>query len=177
MLTHSHLLTLFQALNEAEAKYVVVGGLAVNFHGYQRFTKDVDLLISLDDCDAQKMVSVLEEKGFKPIYPIDLHEFCDAEKREKWARERNMTVFSVVSDGLKGLTLDLFVKNPYEYSEIESDLIYENMEGVMIPTIDLGRLIEMKKQVARPQDLIDVTALERIQAEHLSRESEEVEEA
>jgi len=38
---------IFVALKATGVRYVVVGGLAVNLHGYQRFTKDVDLVIDL----------------------------------------------------------------------------------------------------------------------------------
>jgi hypothetical protein len=34
---------IFCALDSTGVRYVVVGGVAVNLHGYQRFTKDVDL--------------------------------------------------------------------------------------------------------------------------------------
>jgi len=32
--------TIFAALQTTGVRYVVVGGVAVNLHGYQRFTKD-----------------------------------------------------------------------------------------------------------------------------------------
>lgn len=32
-------------LNEKKVKYLVVGGYAVNFHGYHRYTKDIDFWI------------------------------------------------------------------------------------------------------------------------------------
>ena len=38
---------IFETLNATGTRYVVVGGLAVNLHGYQRFTKDVDVVIEL----------------------------------------------------------------------------------------------------------------------------------
>jgi len=37
-----------QALDDARVEYLVVGGLAVIAHGYERLTKDVDLVIRLD---------------------------------------------------------------------------------------------------------------------------------
>jgi hypothetical protein len=37
-----------RALNGAGVEYLIVGGLAVNAHGYERFTKDVDLVIGLE---------------------------------------------------------------------------------------------------------------------------------
>ena len=40
---------IFQALNSAGVRYLVAGGLAVNAHGYLRFTKDVDFVLQLQD--------------------------------------------------------------------------------------------------------------------------------
>ena len=37
-----------KALNDAKVQYLIVGGLAVNAHGYERFTNDVDLVIGLE---------------------------------------------------------------------------------------------------------------------------------
>jgi predicted nucleotidyltransferase len=37
-----------RALNDEVVQYIVVGGLAVNAHGYERFTQDVDLVIGLE---------------------------------------------------------------------------------------------------------------------------------
>src|SRR2546426_12080264 len=39
---------LVQALDKGRVRYLVAGGLAVNAHGYLRFTRDVDLVIQLD---------------------------------------------------------------------------------------------------------------------------------
>jgi len=39
------------ALNGAEVRFIVVGGVAVNAHGYLRFTKNVDLVIQLSERD------------------------------------------------------------------------------------------------------------------------------
>jgi hypothetical protein len=38
---------IFAALEATGVRYVIVGGVAVNLHGYQRFTKDVDIVIEL----------------------------------------------------------------------------------------------------------------------------------
>lgn len=39
------LVRICRALNEAGAKYVLIGGFAVIAHGGSRFTKDIDLLV------------------------------------------------------------------------------------------------------------------------------------
>jgi hypothetical protein len=38
---------LVSALQQAGVRYLIAGGLAVNAHGYLRFTKDVDLVLQL----------------------------------------------------------------------------------------------------------------------------------
>jgi len=37
-----------RALNDGEVQYLIVGGLAVNAHGFERLTRDVDLVIGLE---------------------------------------------------------------------------------------------------------------------------------
>ena len=39
--------TIIKALNAAKVEYLIVGGLAVGAHGYDRLTVDVDLVIGL----------------------------------------------------------------------------------------------------------------------------------
>jgi hypothetical protein len=39
------LVRICRALNEAGARYVLIGGFAVLAHGASRFTKDIDLLV------------------------------------------------------------------------------------------------------------------------------------
>ena len=43
----STIASVFAALDEAGARYVVVGGLAVVLHGYARLTSDIDLVVDL----------------------------------------------------------------------------------------------------------------------------------
>ncbi len=168
MIKSTYIQTLFDALNKYGVKYAIVGGLAVNFHGYQRFTKDIDLLVSLVADDLESLVACLKYLDFKPIYPIALEEILDEEKRRLWVEQRNMTVFSVVSDQMPSLTLDLFVLPPYSYQEIQPDIITESIGGNLeLPVIDLHRLIEMKKLAGRPQDLIDIEYLTKLSNEHL----------
>ncbi|MDB9741292.1 nucleotidyl transferase AbiEii/AbiGii toxin family protein [Akkermansiaceae bacterium] len=163
-----NLVTLFSTLNRHRVNYVVVGGFAVNFYGYQRFTKDIDLLVSLTSEDLSNLLAALQELEFRPIYPIDLEEFCNEEKRKQWVTERNMTVFSVVSDLLPTVTLDLFVDPPYLFNEIKEQRNYDYLDGdIPIPIIDLQHLIEMKEKVGRDQDKIDVEYLKKLKDEYL----------
>ena len=50
---------IFRGLNQNQVEYIVVGGLAVNFHGIPRMTYDIDLMISLEPKNILKLVSKL----------------------------------------------------------------------------------------------------------------------
>ncbi|MFA5803007.1 MAG: nucleotidyltransferase [Melioribacteraceae bacterium] len=56
-----------QLLNEHQAEYIVVGGQAVIYYGYIRFTGDLDVWINNTETNAQKMITVLNEFGFESL--------------------------------------------------------------------------------------------------------------
>ena len=55
---------LLKSLNARKASYAVCGGFAVAFHGYVRATKDIDLLVQLNDLDS--VLAIAKECGFDP---------------------------------------------------------------------------------------------------------------
>jgi hypothetical protein len=52
-----------QALNRANVQYLIVGGLAVNAHGFVRLTRGVDLVLQLDPGNASKGLNALLDTG------------------------------------------------------------------------------------------------------------------
>ena len=46
-------------LNGEDIRYLVVGGLAVNAHGYGRFTQDLDLVIGLEPRNVERALRAL----------------------------------------------------------------------------------------------------------------------
>ncbi len=57
---------IFCALDSTGVRYVVVGGIAVNLHGYQRFTKDVDVVIELIGDETLRALEALQAIGYSP---------------------------------------------------------------------------------------------------------------
>jgi hypothetical protein len=51
-------LGLFAALGQAQARYLVVGGVAVVLHGHPRFTADLDLVVALDPDNVRRVFAV-----------------------------------------------------------------------------------------------------------------------
>lgn len=59
---------ILQALNRSGARALVVGGLAVNAHGYLRFTKDADLAVELVAENIERAFkSTVEMPGQPPV--------------------------------------------------------------------------------------------------------------
>jgi hypothetical protein len=80
------------ALDEAGVRYLVAGGLAVNTHGYLRFTKDVDVVVQLIPENIERAFTALSSLGYKPSVPITATQFADMKQRESWIRDKGMQV-------------------------------------------------------------------------------------
>lgn len=54
----------FESLNRNDVRYLVVGGYAVAFHGYPRYTKDIDVWIEATTDNVQRLIQALRDFGF-----------------------------------------------------------------------------------------------------------------
>jgi len=55
---------LLKLLEEHKVEYLIVGGYAVAFHGYPRFTKDIDIYYNISAINIQRLQKALEKFGF-----------------------------------------------------------------------------------------------------------------
>lgn len=55
---------LLRLLEEHKVEYLVVGGYAVAFHGYARFTKDIDIYYKISPLNIRKLRKALTNFGF-----------------------------------------------------------------------------------------------------------------
>ena len=77
----------FEVLNEAGARYVLVGGLAIVLHGHARLTADIDLAIDLGDAEALKVAQALASIGLVPRAEVELIDLASPDKRQAWRDE------------------------------------------------------------------------------------------
>ena len=95
-----------RALEKAGVRYLVVGGLAVNAHGYLRFTKDVDFVVQLIPDNIERAFAALGALGYRPTVPIMAEQFADAALRESWIRDKGMRVLLFWSDAHRETPID-----------------------------------------------------------------------
>ena len=153
---------IFLALNDAGARYVVVGGLATVLHGYARLTVDVDLVVDLAPDRARTTIDTLVTLGFRARVPVDARDFADPAVRRRWIDEKGMQVFSLVDQDNPMRVIDLFVEAPLDFEALWSRAEIMPLAGTTVRVASLDDLIAMKRQAGRPRDLDDIAQLERI---------------
>lgn len=155
-------LPLFKALNHAKVEYVIVGGMATVLHGYPRFTADIDLVINLEQAEAEKAIKLMISLGLKARLPVDPMDFTVKSIRESWIKEKNMLVFSFYDPENPLLVVDVFVQEPVPFAELSKKAIMLNMNGESVPVCDIETLIAMKLKAGRAKDLEDIKYLQAI---------------
>ncbi len=78
-----------------EVDYLVVGGLAVNLYGIPRVTQDIDILISFEKKNVEKLMDILKRLDYLPRVPIDPMLLAYPRTRKTWIKEKHMKVFSL----------------------------------------------------------------------------------
>ena len=51
-------------LNAQQVEYLLIGGYTVGYYGYPRATADMDLWVTMNPQNAEKVVAILKEFGF-----------------------------------------------------------------------------------------------------------------
>ena len=154
--------TIVFALNQAKVDYLIVGGLAVNAHGFVRLTRDVDIVLGLSPKNAATGLHALLAIGYQMAIPEKPEDFANAEKRELWRKEKQMIVLKLWSDEHRRTPIDIFVYEPFDFAgELLQSSLLEISAGILAPVVSLNTLLEMKKEADRPQDRIDIEELSR----------------
>ena len=160
----AHLEEIFGALNEAQTRYVVVGGLAVIAHGYVRYTNDIDLVIAFEPANMERAMKALQDLGYTPKIPVEPLEFADPVKRQGWVEQKGMIVFQLINDRFRREPIDVFVFEPFDIERACAAREWRELGPTLkIPVVDLEQLLAMKRLANRDRDRIDIDQLLKLQ--------------
>ena len=149
-----------RVLNEASVRYLVVGGLAVNAHGYLRFTKDVDLVVQLIPDNVTRALDALATLGYRPLAPVTANQFSDRATREGWIRDKGMQVLQLWSNDHIETSVDIFVYEPFEFDDEYTNALIKPLYGsIDVRFVSIPTLIKMKEAAGRGLDKIDIEHL------------------
>ena len=152
--------TLAATLERAGVRYLVAGGLAVNAHGYVRYTKDIDLVIQLGAENVERAFAALASLGYRATVPIVAAQFADPTQRASWIREKGMKVLNFQSDQHRFAPVDVFVIEPFDFDEEHDRALQGDVApGLVVRFVSIATLIAMKEVAGRPNDVVDIQHL------------------
>ncbi|MBZ9628756.1 hypothetical protein LB450_11640 [Psychroflexus sp. CAK1W] len=137
--------------NKFEVRMIMIGGGAVNFHGYQRHSADVDFWIDVTEDNMYKLKNVFNEMGY------EIEQF----PKEVIDKTQNISVkFSPYDLDLELITRFSIGKS---FDEAYSESIVTKTKGESLlkwNVISYEDLITSKIKSGRPKDLLDIQQLE-----------------
>ena len=137
----------FQLLNANDVRYMIVGGYAVAYHGYPRYTRDIEIWIWINTGNAEKVVKTLVDFGFESL-GLQVSDFLEAE--------------TIVQLGYPPNRIDLIMGVPgVDFEECYAARVEEEIDSVLLSFIDLENLKKAKKTSGRLQDLADLDNLKK----------------
>lgn len=148
------------ALDDAGVRYLVAGGLAVNAHGFLRFTKDVDLVIKLLPANIERAFAALRALDYRPLVPVTAMQFADPAARETWITQKGMQVLQFWSDRHRETPVDVFVRDPFDFETEYARALVKPLGPINIRFVSIPALIRMKRAAGRTQDMIDIEHLQ-----------------
>lgn len=153
---------LLQSLADARVDYVLVGGLAVQLHGFLRATVDIDLVLAMNDANLGRFIEVAKRFGLQPAIPVPIDALKNATQIDQWHREKGMLAFALREPQVGGSVIDVLVRPDVSFGKLMSNAVEGKLFGrsVMIASID--DLIAMKRIANRPKDQLDIAALEKV---------------
>jgi predicted nucleotidyltransferase len=155
--------TIVRALNDADVKYLIVGGVAVVAHGYERLTKDLDLVIGLERENIIRGLRALMSTGYNLRIPVTPEQFADRKLREQWRKEKNMIVLQLWSDIHRRTPVDVFVYEPFDFAkEMRRALRLPVFGSELASIVSYDTLLKLKKSAGRAQDLADIEKLRKL---------------
>jgi len=146
-------------LDREKIDYLAIGAMALNRHGYRRFTEDIDLLLTLEGLE--RFRELLVGRGYRPA-------FEGARKKYRTSENIPLEVITTGEYPGDGKPKAVVFPDPQQFAVV--------IDG--IKTISLEKLIELKlasgltaphrlKDLADVQELIKVKHLNKTYAENL----------
>ncbi len=135
-----------RGLQDRKVKYAVIGGVAMAFHSYARFTKDIDILTAASELDA--ISEILETEGYRP-------------SGEPWSFKNQLTLHRFWKiDESDEMVVDILVAGCERHDQIINEALkaYSKHTGSVF-VAKKEDLIWLKEQRNSPLDKADIEIL------------------
>lgn len=138
---------LLQLFNASHVEYLIVGGYAVIEYTEPRYTKDLDIWVRAEPTNAERVFASLAHFG-APLADMSAADFAE-----------EGFVFQI---GAAPVRVDILMSvSGISFSDAWNNRVAIDFDGLPVWIIALQDLITTKRAAGRPQDLQDVSSLER----------------
>jgi predicted nucleotidyltransferase len=134
-------------LNRHRVKYLVVGGYSVAFHGYPRYTGDIDIFVAISPRNASSLVKVFRDFGFADGAP----EPAAFQQRGQILRIGREPMRLEILNEIDGVTFD----------ECYARRTRARLDNLVVNFIGYDDLLVNKRRANRPKDRADVAVLRK----------------
>ncbi|MDH5396861.1 MAG: nucleotidyltransferase [Cyclobacteriaceae bacterium] len=146
-------------LNKSGVDYILIGGLAVGYYGYSRYTGDMDLWVNPESENMEKLYTTLRNMGYPEETINHISKNRDIENPtpiKLWDDSNTMKV---------DLMTNTFQKE-FSWEECRRECKFIKVAENKFPVIHINHLIQLKKNTKRldssMKDLVDAAELEKI---------------
>jgi len=141
---------LLEKLINSGVEFLIIGGYAVNFHGYNRVTGDLDLWIKPDNVNRDILITVLSGMKFdhEKLKMLMKADFTGSFVFTIWEKPYKVDFLTSISGG--------------SFQEAYSRRIMANIGGIQIPFICITDLVASKIVTTRLRDKADVEELQKL---------------
>jgi predicted nucleotidyltransferase len=144
-------------------EFLVIGGVAVGFHGYVRATKDVDVVPAADPDNLAKLARTLrrldaEIEGAEEFETSELPDPLDPEALAlggNWVLRTRLGRFDVMQ----------WIGDDSLWERLSPAAIETEIDGLTVKVVSYEDLIALKEQAGRPEDLMDLQRLRQARNE------------
>lgn len=145
------ILRFWSLLDKNDVSYIMTGGFATTFHGFNRTTEDIDIWIKDSPQNRKALRNTLKDLEIGDFESIETTQFVPG-------------FTSIMLNS--GFELDIMTSlkgfEQMKFDECFKIAPTAIIEEVPVRFLHLNHLIEAKKASARPKDLIDIEELEKI---------------
>ncbi|HKV33824.1 MAG TPA: hypothetical protein VJP89_05880 [Pyrinomonadaceae bacterium] len=134
-----------ELLNGHDVRFLIVGAFAVAYHGYPRYTSDIDIFVDKSAENAELLLKAIHEFGFGEI---------------GLSKEDFMKKDQVIQLGVAPNRIDMMTfLSGISFDEAWSSRELGELGGITVPFISLDILKRNKEATGRSQDLVDLEHL------------------
>jgi hypothetical protein len=136
-----------ECLNSNGVEYLVVGALAVSWHGYPRYSADIDFFISASPENAARVLRSIHQFGFGSL-GLTVDDFTAPARVIQLGQEPNRIDLMTSISGIS-------------FDEAWQTRVRGELDGIRVDFIGREALLRNKEASGRGKDRIDVEELRK----------------